>query len=316
MTVKRSARRQFLKNTTLTALGLGVLSTTKANATEPSVRPESGGDCAPTTLDAYGQGPFYTADAPFLTDNKLAAEGQVGTRMIISGRVRDIGCTEVIPDTLIDIWQADDAAVYDNSGFTLRGKVLSNAQGFYLFETIYPGKYLNGSAFRPSHIHFKITPPGYPTLTTQLYFAGDPDLTTDAASSVTSGVYDATERIITLEENEQGILEGTWDIVIDGDGVAVGIEELRLERGMIYSVGPNPYADQMVISYGVFQEAMVSLSIYDLSGREVAVLEQRRLTPEKYEAIWSPDAGMPAGHYFLVLAVNGLQVHHLKVVKE
>ena len=78
--------------------------------------------------------------------------------------------------------------------------------------------YLNGSTFRPSHIHFKITPPGFNTLITQLYFQGDPYLSTDAAASITSGSFDATNRIIPLVTNSNGDLEGTWDIVIDGNG--------------------------------------------------------------------------------------------------
>ena len=85
---------------------------------------------------------------------------------------------------------------------------------FYIFETIKPGLYLNGSSYRPSHIHFKITPPGFNALITQLYFQGDPYIPTDAAASVNSGSFDATHRIIPLVTNINGDLEGTWDIII------------------------------------------------------------------------------------------------------
>jgi len=316
MTKDLSPRRQFLKNAALGTIGLAALGTAKASS--PAATPEDDlqGDCEPTTLDAYGEGPFYTENPPLLAEGMLADEDEVGTRMIISGRVRDFGCTEILPDTIIDVWHANDAGDYDNQGYNLRGKLMSNEQGFYLFETIYPGKYLNGAAFRPAHIHFKITPPGFPTLTTQLYFEGDPDLDTDFASSITSGQFDATQRRIVLLENDQGVLEGTWDIVIDGDGVPLGVGDLHLERGMIYSAGPNPYSSEITIRYGVFNEAAVSLAVYDMKGKEVAVLDERRLTPEKYEAVWQPDSSLPSGHYFIVLKLNDLQVHHLKVVRE
>ena len=54
---------------------------------------------------------------------------------------------------------------------------------------------------------------------TQLYFQGDPHIPTDAAASITSGSFDATNRIIPLISNSNGELEGTWDIIIDGDRV-------------------------------------------------------------------------------------------------
>ncbi len=39
---------------------------------------------------------------------------------------------------------------------------------------IVPGRYLNGSRYRPAHVHVKLSAPGHPPLTTQLYFPEDP----------------------------------------------------------------------------------------------------------------------------------------------
>ncbi len=58
--------------------------------------------------------------------------------------------------------------------------------------------------------------------------------------------------------NDDGKYEGTWDIVIDGDGI-VGTNDLHLEKGMIYSVSPNPFSQQVEINYGVFRDAKVGL---------------------------------------------------------
>ena len=160
------SRRQFLRNTALAGLSLGMLPTVVKAAETKSV--ESTAACDPTTLDLYGQGPFYSANAPAISNNQLASAAETGTRLIISGLVQTLDCTAVIPNTVLDVWQANDAGAYDNSGFNLRGITQTNAQGFYTFETILPGKYLNGALYRPSHIHFKITPPGFPTLITQL----------------------------------------------------------------------------------------------------------------------------------------------------
>ena len=306
-------RRQFLRNTSLAALSVALFP--KTGLASPKVRKTLSLDCTPTTLDFYGQGPFYTPNAPTLSDLVLASNDEAGERLIISGIVRNLDCAQVIPATEIDIWHANDAGQYDNDGFNLRGKVFSNEQGFYLFETILPGKYLNGSQFRPRHIHFRITPPGFDTLITQLYFEGDTDIPADAAASIDSGTYDASERTIPLTTNADGKLEGTWDIMVNGDGVN-STDDLHLEQGMIYSVGPNPFRDQVEIRYGVFRRARIQLDVYDLAGRQVATLEERELAPAKYTATWEPPAYLAAGHYWLTLRVNDLQVHYVKLLKQ
>lgn len=315
MAKDKKNRRQFLKNTSLAALALSTpLISAKAN-TDDSKKEEELLICDKTTRDYYGQGPFYTDNPPTIQDNQLAETNAVGDRTIISGRVFNLDCSEFIPDTIIDVWHADHDGAYDNQGFNLRGQTLSNNQGFYMFETIKPGKYLNGSAFRPSHIHFKITPPNFPTLTTQLYFEGDTDIPADAAASITSGEFDAQHRIIPLVKSASGILEGTWDIVVSGDGVIISsVNDIHLDKGVIYHVTPNPFTDKVNIRYGVYKKARVSLLVFDVQGRMVATLEENELPADQYDAVWEPDAGLPKGHYFIALKINDIQVHYLKMI--
>ena len=310
MNKKSNGRRGFLKKASLAAVSAGAFSTLKSAAANA----EPKGGCNPTTIDYYGEGPFYTDNPPDIVNNQLADANEPGTRMIISGVVRTLDCSQVIPNTVVDVWHANDPGEYDNQGFNLRGKMLSNAQGFYMFETIYPGKYQNGAVFRPSHIHFKITPPGYPTLTTQLYFEGDPDLDSDPASSITSGTYNATDRIISLTDNGQGELEGTWDIIVDGDGTTTGMNDIHLNQGMIYEVAPNPYSEQLTIRYGVFKPSEVKVSIFDVNGKLVHETSEGQLRPEKYKTTWQPDGSVPNGHYFVSLQMNDMQVHYQKAV--
>ena len=305
-------RRSFLKNTVLGAVGLGI----SAKIVSPTKKEEiDAAMCEPTTLDYYGQGPFYTDNPPMIQDNILAAENEPGSRMIITGRILNLDCDEFIPNTIVDVWHANNAGQYDNQGFSLRGFTTSNAQGFYLFETVKPGKYLNGNSFRPSHIHFKITAPGFSTLTTQLYFEGDTSIPNDAAASIDSGTYDASNRIISLTENSEGILEGTFDIMINGNGISVGTTDLHLDKGIVYKVSPNPFQERVEIEYGVFKKAKVGLVVYDMVGRQVAILEDKILSADKYISIWEPDNSLPGGHYYIALKVNDFQIHYLKMVK-
>jgi protocatechuate 3,4-dioxygenase beta subunit len=308
---KQNSRRQFLRNTTLSTLSAGLLpSIVKSN---DSLQTKSSSVCNPTTLDYYGQGPFYTANAPTIINNQLASQSEPGTRLILSGIVQTIDCSTAIPNTLIDVWHANNAGAYDNTGFNLRGKTESNAQGYYVLETILPGKYLNGASYRPSHIHFKITPPNFPTFITQLYFQGDIDIPGDAAASITSGTYNATNRIIPITLNDQGIYEGTWDIVVN-EG-SVGLADIHLDKGVIYSITPNPFTDKIEIHYAVFYPFKVSIQIFDIRGSLVAVLDEQNLQPQKYKAIWEPDGNVHAGIYFVALKLNDLQVHYLKIQK-
>jgi len=306
-----NSRRQFLRNTTLATLSIGLIPGF-AKSDIRSVKNNSL-TCNPTTLDFYGQGPFYLGNAPVISNNQLASQSEPGTRLIISGIIQTLDCSAVIPNTLLDVWHANDAGAYDNAGYNLRGMTYSNAQGYYLFETILPGKYLNGPSYRPRHLHFKITPPGFPTIITQLYFQGDTDIPGDAAASITSGTYDATNRIIPIALN-QGKYEGTWDIAVDGNG-NVGIADIHLDKGVIYSVSPNPFTSEVEISYGVFQSSKVSIQIFDMRGSLVAILNEQNLEPQKYKASWKPDVALPSGVYFVALKLNDLQVHYLKVVK-
>jgi len=311
---KQDGRRQFLRNTSLAALSFGILPALAKTTTKP--KPNSPVLCNESTEDAYGQGPFYTANAPAIQNDMLADSNETGTRLILSGQVYNLACSEVIPNTEIDIWHANDAGAYDNTGYNLRGKATSNPQGFYVFETIKPGLYLNGATYRPSHFHFKITPPNFPTLITQLYFAGDPHIASDAAASITSGTFDATNRIIPLTTNANGDLEGTWDIIINGEGTPLGTNNIHLDKGIIYSASPNPFNNRVEIKYGVFQESKVSLFVYDINGRVVSQLDEKQLIPEKYEVIWEPESKLPNGHYFIALKINDLQVHYMKVIRQ
>jgi protocatechuate 3,4-dioxygenase beta subunit len=309
MSDQKDTRRQFIKNASLASLAFSLSPLASSAKTENR---QATDECEKTTSDYYGEGPFYTDNPPELAEGKLAKATETGTKIRITGRVQNLDCSEFIPNTIVDVWHANDAGAYDNSGFNLRGKVVSNAQGFYTFETIKPGKYLNGSKFRPSHIHFKITPPGYPTVTTQLYFQGDTSIEDDPAAGLTSGQYDATHRIIELTDDGTGVLEGTWDIAVDGKGT-MGIGEMHLDKGIIYSASPNPFSTCLEINYGVFKKAAVSLLVFDMQGKQVASLEERKLSPEKYDAVWVPDAELPNGQYFIALKINDIQVHYVKV---
>lgn len=111
----------------------------------------------------------------------------VGERMILSGRVLDENARPV-PNTLVEIWQANASGRYRHKkdvylgaldpNFGGCGRTITDAEGRYVFRTIKPGPYpwLNYvNSWRPAHIHVSVFGTSFSQrLITQLYFEGDP----------------------------------------------------------------------------------------------------------------------------------------------
>ena len=117
------------------------------------------------------EGPFYKAGAPERT--ALVEPGMKGTPLTVTGRVLNTDC-QPLAHAILDVWQCDADGVYDNKTYTLRGKIQADNKGRYELRTIVPPAYkVSEERSRPAHIHLKLSAPGTPILTTQLYFEGD-----------------------------------------------------------------------------------------------------------------------------------------------
>jgi protocatechuate 3,4-dioxygenase, beta subunit len=135
-------------------------------------------------------GPVYGRDSVGETDHDLTrqhAGEPLGERIIVTGRVLDANGRPV-PNTLIEVWQANSAGRYAHvkdqhpapldPNFTGSGRTLTDEHGAYRFVTIKPGPYPwqnHYNAWRPAHIHFSVFGRAFITrLVTQMYFPGDP----------------------------------------------------------------------------------------------------------------------------------------------
>ena len=182
-------------------------------------------------------GPVYGHDALGPRDDDLTKNGAVngeplGERIIVAGRVMDEDGRPV-PDTLVEVWQANAAGRYIHQvdqhnapvdpNFFGAGRCMTDVEGRYRFTTVRPGAYPWGNhanGWRPVHIHFSLFGPSFLTrLVTQMYFPGDPLLELDP---IFLGVPDrsARERLIakfSLEETEPEFALGyVFDIVLRG----------------------------------------------------------------------------------------------------
>lgn len=127
--------------------------------------------CALTGEDI--EGPFWVQGVPVRHD--LDVYGDDGPKLAFDGVVRDAATCEPLADAVVEVWHADPDGAYDDAADgKYRGQTRSAADGTYQFRTVIPGRYLNGSQYRPSHVHVKVWVDGVERLTTQLYFANDP----------------------------------------------------------------------------------------------------------------------------------------------
>jgi protocatechuate 3,4-dioxygenase, beta subunit len=181
------------------------------------------------TGPVYGQEVVRPEDADLTRQH---AGEPLGERITVTGRVLD-EAGRPVPDTLIEIWQANAAGRYIHlrdqhpapldPNFSGAGRAVTDAQGRYKFTTVKPGAYPwrnHHNAWRPAHIHFSLFGPAFLTrLITQMYFPGDPLFPFDP---IFNSVADpaARERLISrfsLEETApEWSLGFVFDIVLRG----------------------------------------------------------------------------------------------------
>lgn len=126
------------------------------------------------TTEPTIQGPEYKSGSP-VRQGQNFAKGLPGTRLELTGRVLSaIGC-KTVQGAVLDVWQANANGSYDNKGYNLRGKIVTDKAGKYVLDTIYPGRlHTKSTILRSSHIHVMVGIPGQPILTTQIYFESQP----------------------------------------------------------------------------------------------------------------------------------------------
>lgn len=163
----------------------------------------------------------------------------LGQRIIVSGRVLD-EFNKPVPNTVVEIWQANAAGRYIHKrddwdapldpNFTGAGRAITDAEGRYRFITIRPGAYPwrnHHNAWRPAHIHFSLLGPAFSTrLITQMYFPDDPLIDLDPIANSVPMPY--RQRLVSrfdLATTEPNWALGyLFDIVLRGAG-AIPMEE-------------------------------------------------------------------------------------------
>lgn len=208
-------------------LSEGYKSTHKRAPSQPLIRLPHG--LSELTGPVYGHNPLAAKDND-LTEH--FAEPPQGERIIVAGRMLDED-GHGVPNSLVELWQANAAGRYRHSrdnreapidpNFLGAGRAITDADGNYRFVTIRPGAYPwrnHPNAWRPAHIHFSLFGPAFLTrLVTQMYFPGDPLIPLDP---VLQSIRDRDARDRLVAAFDLSLTEPEWalgfrfDIVLRG----------------------------------------------------------------------------------------------------
>ncbi|HEY0910645.1 MAG TPA: intradiol ring-cleavage dioxygenase, partial [Bradyrhizobium sp.] len=148
-------------------------------------------------------GPFFVQAAP---EKKLGDDisgGMEGDPMIVTGSVSTPD-GRPIANATIDVWHSDDDGYYDVQQLdkighlAMRARFQADADGRFRFWSIKPAAYpiphdgpvgemleaQGRHPWRPAHVHFMISAPGFEQLVTHVFVAGDKYLDSDVVFGV------------------------------------------------------------------------------------------------------------------------------------
>jgi hydroxyquinol 1,2-dioxygenase len=162
--------------------------------------------------DSTVQGPYYWEGAPELPHGSNLAVGVKGEPAFYAGRVFSSD-GQPIAGALLDIWSGDGEGNYDlqmeeDVGMKARGRIRTDAEGFYSFRSIKPEYYpvptdgpvgamlrkMGRHPMRPGHIHMIVSAPGHHAVTTHLFAKGSEYIDSDAVFGVKESLVTAFER--------------------------------------------------------------------------------------------------------------------------
>ncbi len=301
-------RRKFIKTGILGTIGAGIFPSSIL----------SGRDCETTYPDILG--PYWSQDHPQRII--LANADEPGTRIFISGIVTANDCETPIQNALVDVWHANNEGCYtvfqdcesgnsDNDPYNLRGIIMTDENGYYGFESIWPGYY----ADRPRHFHYKITTPSGLELVTQCYFEIDPYIND-------SWQEDHPGLVIPLEETADGLV-GIFDIVMDEEVIDASIENhpYLSPRGFnINTLFPNPFNNSIQVGFTISDPGYVNISIYDIAGKWVFNLVGKNMQRGMHNIVWKGNDVkgdlVASGSYFVVMKFgNSIKTRKIKLIK-
>lgn len=173
-------------------------------------------------------GPFHVANMPVSAHGADIASGLPGERLLVEGQVTSTE-GEPVSAAVVEVWSADEDGLYDVQRTDLDGPALratfhTDHVGRFHFWTVTPSPYpipadgpvgelLNATArhpYRPAHIHFMITAPGFQRLVTHIFVDGSPYLDSDAVFGVKASLIEEFKLNAAGTAPDGRIVEQPW----------------------------------------------------------------------------------------------------------
>ncbi|MFL4475444.1 catechol 1,2-dioxygenase [Paeniglutamicibacter sp. MACA_103] len=176
------------------------------------------------------EGPYYIPEAPEQQSPATIQmrDDEQGTPLLFQGQVRSTDGSP-LSNAKIELWHADEEGFYSQFApnipeWNLRGSFIADAEGNFQINTMQPAPYqipTDGAcgqliaaagwhAWRPAHLHLKVSAPGHELLTAQLYFPGDAHNDDDIATAV------KPELLLEIQPATEGAgVQTTYDFVLD-----------------------------------------------------------------------------------------------------
>lgn len=179
-------------------------------------------------------GPFHVADAPVRQHGASISLDGKGESCLYEGRVIDLR-GEPIEGATVDVWSDNADGFYDVQQLGIqpkwnnRGRFVTGPDGKYSFVGIKPVSYpipddgpvgqmlghLGRHPYRPAHMHYLVTAPGFQKVVTHTFVGGDPYLESDA-------VFGVKQTLVAPFEHVRGETEwrSPFDFVLVPEGTA------------------------------------------------------------------------------------------------
>ena len=174
------------------------------------------------------EGPYYVPNAPELGAHATLPmrENEKGAPLVWEGAITSTDGSPLAGK--VELWHADADGYYSQFApgipeWNLRGSFSTGPDGKFTITTIRPapyqiptdgacGKLISAAgwhAWRPAHLHVKVSARGHELLTAQLYFPGDPHNADDIATAV------KPELMLDPKEQPDGSYAMVYNFVLD-----------------------------------------------------------------------------------------------------
>ena len=159
-------------------------------------------------------GPYLSIGLTWAEGPYVVAEDVPGA-VWLHGEIRD-GAGDLVPDALVETWQADPDGRFHTPGFRGFGRCATGDDGRWAIRTVKPGP-VDGQA---PHLAVSILARGLlHRLVTRVYFADEADA--NAADKVLATVPEQRRHTLLAERDERGY---RFDITLQGDDETVFFE--------------------------------------------------------------------------------------------